>query len=75
MRHGKAIWEEDDATPGTEGHETLSMAWQRLFGEQFDRAKALQTEDGGDADWLLMPNGKIVCSSFPGQTGIYEPRP
>lgn len=73
MKHGKRLWQEDDATPGTDGHETVGDAWERLFGETLITSQAEAREDCGDHDMLRMPNDHVVCLSYPGNNAIYAP--
>lgn len=68
---GKRLWVEEDATPGTPGHEGIEGAWRRLFGEDFDSRSAIEFEDGGDTTLYRMPNGAIACSSYRGNSAIY----
>ncbi len=73
IMHGrKKLWVEDDATPGTDGHTSLSYAYQKLFNESLpDKHEALVFQDLGDADvWLT--NKACVYSSFPGNSKILE---
>lgn len=44
----KTLWSEDECTRGLPGHETLEMAWQRLFGEPYDQGKATDFYDHGE---------------------------
>ena len=65
---GRALWEGDvDAT-------NVSKAWERLFGEPFNKAKAVETWDAGDATGYLMPGGYVVYDdTYPTNHGIYAP--
>lgn len=65
---GRTLWEGDmDVT-------NVSAAWQRLFGEPFDKAKAVETWDAGDATGYLMPGGYVVYDdTYPTNHGIYAP--
>lgn len=67
-----SLWQEDDATPGTEGHETLAMAWKRLFGTDYKPETALSREDHGDCDFLMFENKIIVIASYSGNNSILE---
>ena len=63
------LWREDEATTQDPDHETLDMAYKRLFGEPFDRTRA-RHEDHGDHDKYFMPNGVVVTTSYPGNNSI-----
>ena len=74
------IWMEDDATPGTEGHEDLAAAVKRLFDVDWrcDTLESRREElrDDGDAIWYRIHNGNqygwfVVCASYPGNNSIY----
>lgn len=73
MNHGKAIWTEDDCTIHDPDHETLDMAWKRLFGTEWVGAEAILVDDHGDGCEHLMPNGYVVWASWPGASAIYAP--
>jgi hypothetical protein len=66
----RTIWEEDDATCHSPGHEGLAEAYLRFFGEELDVKAAVHEEDGGDGIEYFMPNGAIVWSSYPGGSTI-----
>jgi hypothetical protein len=74
IRFGKLIWAEPACTLGRDYHETVWLAWQRLFGEVLDPSKAVQSNDlRGPTRHLLMPNGHIaVVSRYPGNSAIYQ---
>ena len=65
---GCALWEGDvDDTD-------VSKAWKRLFGEPFNKAKAVETQNVGDATGYLMPGGYVVYDdTYPTNHGIYAP--
>jgi len=63
------VWTEDDCAPDAE---SLSNAWLRLFNEPLETKKALKTKDVGDADLYYMPNGRVACVSYPGNSAILE---
>lgn len=65
---GRVLWEGDvDVT-------NVSEAWERLFGEPFDKAKAVKTWDTDDATGYLMPGGYVVYDdTYPTNHGIYAP--
>jgi len=65
-----ALWQEDDATPGTDGHEDLDAAWRRLFGEKLDTADATDVGGADDATFYVMPNGATAIASYPGGSMI-----
>ena len=67
----KLLWDEDDATVSDPLHETLAMAYKRLFGEELDIRSAIERKDGGDGMFYIMPNGARVWSSYPGGSAIY----
>lgn len=71
--HGAVRWEEDDCTTHDPDHEHLEQAWERIFGEKLNTKAAVRSEDGGDAFFYLMPNGYVVCASYPGNSAIYKP--
>lgn len=60
----KAIFSEDDAKP--EGYKKAIEKWKELFGEEFDRTKALVYLDLQDSFYWLMPNGYIYCLCYDG---------
>lgn len=66
-------WIEDDATPGTEGHEGLDAAYRRLFGRERCEENVIAEKDGGDCNYVAMHHGEIVVSSYPGNSAIYVP--
>jgi hypothetical protein len=67
------MWSEDDATPGTDGHEGLGAAWERLFATPQPAEKdALAVDDVGDGVWLLLEDDVVVFASMPGQSAIYK---
>lgn len=66
---GKCIWSEDDALP--HDRERLPAAWERITGSKWQGRSPLLTVDGGDCLWELYQK-YVVCTSFPGQTAIYE---
>jgi hypothetical protein len=68
------VWAEDECTTHDLDHETLPMAFERLFGRPFVIEDALLTEEHGDADYRLMPGGIVAISSYPAATEIYVPR-
>jgi hypothetical protein len=70
-RPERRLWIEDDATPGTEGHETLAAAWQRLFNEPYDPKAAVKTEDWGDGTRYYFAHGRSAYASYPGNNAIF----
>lgn len=69
--HGDLLWQEDDATPGTEGHKTLKDGWLLCFGVTMpDFKTAVKKFDGGDAMYYLFDDGRIAVSSYPGGSEI-----
>jgi hypothetical protein len=56
----------DEPCDRTEGHEDVYAAWQRLFGEPFDRAKAVRVDDDGDSFTYYMPNGHALIIACDG---------
>jgi hypothetical protein len=61
-------WQEDDARP--EGAETLSEAWLRFTGRQYEPCPFLEEYDGGDAFFRLYPGGWVAVVSYPGNNEI-----
>jgi len=64
------IWQEDDATPGTDGHETVTAAYRRIFGKPWDKADVVSESDQGDGTLYTMNNGCQVWMSYPGNSFI-----
>ena len=65
------LWSEDDATSSAStGHENLSAAWRRLFPQESEIPKAILTWDAGDAVFKLLPAGRVVVASYPGNSEI-----
>lgn len=69
IKLGKSVWVED----GCHKSESLREAWRRLCNEEFDSARALVSEDWGDGDAFLMPNGYVAYLSYPGNSEIHSP--
>ncbi len=73
-RNAIAVWREDDAP--VPDKETLTAAYQRIYGRPWDKAEketAIETEDAGDAFLYEMPNGSTtVYESYPGASAIFE---
>lgn len=72
----EVLWQEDDAFPPDA--ESLSQAYERLFGEPFYGCadeKAISTEDRGDEFSYLYAEGLEVQISYPGNSGIYRRKP
>lgn len=68
MERGRSLWE------GDVGSSDVAEAWERLFGEPFDKAKAIEKEDLGDAIGYLMPGGFVVFDeTYDANHGIYAP--
>lgn len=63
------VWSEDDADVGLPGHETLDRAYKRIYKAHMP--EALETWDAGDALYGRLPGGIVVCSSYPGNSGIF----
>lgn len=70
MSTGETLWMEDDAP--VPDKERLAAAYFRLTGQHYRHEDAIEKEDAGDGDFLLMPTGLIVFSSYPGNSAIYE---
>lgn len=68
-------WSEDDATVLDPDHETASTAWSRLYGEALNIGEAVAIFDGGDAVFTLMPRGRVLVSSWPGNCSILQVPP
>ncbi len=64
------VWVEDDATPGTDGHESIDAAWLRICGVKLDTIDAIRVVDHGDCTEYHMPCGRIACTSYPGASTI-----
>lgn len=72
MKLGRTLWKEDDATTRDPDHEGLPTAWERLFGEPYDRKKAVEIEDeDSDEELIRFPSGAVALSSYPGNNAIY----
>lgn len=70
----KVVWAEDDATPGTEGHVTLSAAWKKRYNEEWcDARKNAISMDCGDCIMFTLPDGRVAYESYPGANEIREP--
>lgn len=67
---GRTLWSMDDAARDAE---CLPEAWRRLFGEEYDRTRAIAEHDLGDATAYVMPGGYVACESFPANTSIHAP--
>ena len=69
------MWVEDGATSGTLEHEGLTTAWNKLYNENYNEVRklAVVVEDGGDYEILRWPDGRVVYSSYPGASEIYQP--
>jgi hypothetical protein len=66
------VWCEDDATCSHPDHEGLNAAWRRIYGG--DLPVALESWDGGDATYSLMPGRIVVIASYPGNSEIRKLR-
>lgn len=65
---GRALWE------GDVGVNDVATAWEKLFGEPFDKAKAVEKQDLGDAIGYVMPGGFVVFDdTYDTNHGIYAP--
>lgn len=67
-----AIFVEDDALPPDAP--TADEVWKRLFGAPFDRKKAKETFDVGDAVFHLMDGGVVFVASWRGACEIRRVR-
>jgi hypothetical protein len=64
------VWQEDDARPPDA--ESLSEAWQRLYGEPLVLIGLTGCYlDWGDAD-VHRRGDRLAVSSYPGNSAIYE---
>lgn len=63
------VWQEDDATPNCEGHETPEAAWQRITDSEFKPINAVRTEDVGDCVFYEIGE-YLMCLSYPGNSSI-----
>jgi hypothetical protein len=64
---------EDDATLSDPGHETVEAAFKRIY--KVEMCTPLETWDGGDALYKLMPEGEffvVLVESYPGNSEIRE---
>jgi hypothetical protein len=70
----RRVWVEDDALiiSRDPDRETLETAWTALYGEPWDRAKAIKQNDRGDHTLYHMPNGAVAYYGYDGGA-IYEP--
>ena len=66
----RTVWMEDDADVSAQGHETLERAFKRHYG--VITLKPVETWDGGDAVFKLLPAGIVVIDSYPGNSEIRE---
>jgi hypothetical protein len=70
---GKKLWSEDDCTTRDPDHETLQRAWLRLVGKPMSSyLPPISKTDAGDGEWLMMLNGMVVWSSYPGGSEIFQ---
>lgn len=70
-KYGKRLWLEDDGALHDPDHDYLEDAFLRLTGKHYEVENAEAFEDCGDA--MLYDFGDwIVCSSYPGNSAIYE---
>lgn len=75
---GRCLWVEDDVGISEPDHETLEVAWRRLFGYELDLSAAILKTDYGDCDEYLLlvvrpncePQAVVVASSYPGNSEI-----
>src|SRR5688572_20510802 len=71
-RNTESVWSEDDATPGTPGHETIRAAWERIYNENYSTIAWAEIHDDGDAYFRLTGDGRIAIESYPGNSEIRQ---
>jgi hypothetical protein len=69
LQDARRIWEEDDGL--SPGRERADQAWSRLFDEPLDPSRAVETFDGLDEIFCLLPGGRIFRHG-PDGTAIYQ---
>lgn len=69
LHNAKVVWREDDADCGTPEHETLKVAWRRIFGVEYP-AICLVSWDAVHATFRLFPEGRVAICSTPGESEI-----
>lgn len=58
----RLVWEEDDCCYYP-GKETLSCAWQRIYGKALNYAKACEVQDFGDCAYYFFADGRVAVSA------------
>jgi hypothetical protein len=61
--NSKLVWSEDDATVLDRGHETVSSAFLRIFGQAMPEPEMIW--DAGDATFRLLMLKKVVVGAYP----------
>lgn len=68
----RRVWQEDECTPGTDGHRDLTKAWQERYKEPAPLlANVQQREDWGDVFPYRIDENRMVIVAFDG-TSIWE---
>lgn len=62
------VWSEDDATVHTRDHETIDVAFRRIY--KVSMPTPLETYDDGEIIYRLMPAFLVVCDSYPGNSSL-----
>jgi hypothetical protein len=64
LTNSRPLWSEDDS--GCYDREWIGAAWNRLFGESLFTDQAIARYDAGDAEYFLLPKGRIQVMAFDG---------
>ena len=70
FRLAELVWEEDDVTCSDPAHETVWVAYHRLYGGS--KSDALRKQDCQDVVYYTMPDDVVVAGSYPGNSAIYD---
>lgn len=62
--NSRPLWSEDDS--GCYDRERIGAAWNRIFGESLFTDQAIARYDAGDAEYFLLPKGRIQVMAFDG---------
>lgn len=68
------LWEEDDATPGTDGHVTWEQAYQRVTGEPFAEAHVVEKHEDDECTVCVTKAGIVIRISWPGNSDVWRIR-
>lgn len=66
----KRVWVEDDATPGTDGHEGWPAAYRRIVGGSWRKEDVTRETDCGGGTEYVMKNHYVVFASYSGNSSI-----